>query len=215
MIYATEFAPFLHHNFSDTKEHCEYDLRIFPSGTLEAQFRTNRPFIYMAVVVAVFLVTALVFVIYDWLVTVRQNKVMATAKRTNAIVSSLFPKNVRDRIMQEAQEQAEQDLQNQKGSIFRAGAKTKLKMFLDEDIAEQDQTKTFDSKPIADLFPGKFDGGQGFAHHGVASTHLFFVDHYRRGHYPLCRYRWFYCVELRSRTSTGVHPPRDTLCRLR
>jgi hypothetical protein len=27
----TEFAPFMQHNFSDTKEHCEYDIRIYPS----------------------------------------------------------------------------------------------------------------------------------------------------------------------------------------
>jgi hypothetical protein len=27
----TEFAPFMQHNFSDTREHCEYDIRIYPS----------------------------------------------------------------------------------------------------------------------------------------------------------------------------------------
>ena len=156
--FDTEFAPFLHHNFSETLEHCEYDLRIFPSATLESAYRTERPGIYTAVVVLVFFFTAMVFVLYDYLVQRRQEKVMATAKRTNAIVSSLFPKNVRDRIMKDAAEQAEQDLKDNKKSIFgmgdRAGAKTKLKAFLDEEL--EGETKPggeLDSKPIADLFP--------------------------------------------------------------
>jgi hypothetical protein len=44
---------------------------------------------------------------------------MATAKRTNAIVSSLFPSNVRDRILKDAEEQAEQDMLNNKKGFWR------------------------------------------------------------------------------------------------
>jgi hypothetical protein len=63
----------------------------------------------------------------------RQDKVMATAKRTNAIVSSLFPSNVRDRILKDAEEQAEQDMLNNKKGFFGAAPKNRLKTFLDED----------------------------------------------------------------------------------
>jgi len=148
-----EFAPFLKHNFSDVHEHCEYDLRIFPSSELEEKFRTIKPGLYAGVVVLVFLFTASVFVLYDFLVQKRQDKVMATAKRTNAVVSSLFPSQVRDRILQDAKEQAEQDMQmNKRGSVFNLGAKSQLKDFLDEG-AVTEKLQAYDSKPIADLFP--------------------------------------------------------------
>jgi hypothetical protein len=49
-------------------------------------------------VFAVFFFTSLVFVLYDYIVQKRQAKVMASAIRTNNIVSSLFPLSVRDRL---------------------------------------------------------------------------------------------------------------------
>ena len=153
--YDTEFAPFLKHNFSDTHEHCEYDLRFFPSAEFEGHYRTSKPAIYTGIVLCVFLVTAVVFLLYDYFVQYRQNKVMATAKRTNAIVSSLFPKNVRDRIMEDAKAQAEAEMNGNKGGGFKMGVgnRTKLKEFLDEDLGETGaESKQYDSKPIADLF---------------------------------------------------------------
>jgi hypothetical protein len=45
--------------------------------------------------------TTMVFVVYDCLVERRQTTVMTTATRSNAIVDSLFPANVRDRLMAE------------------------------------------------------------------------------------------------------------------
>ena len=51
----------------------------------------------------------LVFSIYDCAVQRRQAKVMATATRTRAIVSSIFPKNVQDRLLQEAEEQQQDE----------------------------------------------------------------------------------------------------------
>jgi hypothetical protein len=149
----TEFASFLQHNFSDTHEHCEYDLRIFPTKEMEDVYTSNKPILYTLVVVLVFVFTAMVFVLYDCLVQRRQDKVMATAKRTNDIVSSLFPSNVRDRILKDAEEQAEQDMQNKKG-FFGAAPKNQLKNFLDDEgNAGNSSGQAFDTKPIADLFP--------------------------------------------------------------
>jgi hypothetical protein len=41
------------------------------------------------------------------------------ADRTNAVVSSLFPSNVRDRIFKDAEQRAEQDMLNRRG-VFGA-----------------------------------------------------------------------------------------------
>ena len=104
LMEQTLFAPFERLNFSDTHDHCEYDLHIYPSWELEEHYRTNHPELYTALVISVFLGTSLVFILYDYLVTVRQNKVMLEAKKTNAVVASLFPKAVRERMLKDAEE---------------------------------------------------------------------------------------------------------------
>jgi hypothetical protein len=48
--------------------------------------------------VLIFVFTSLVFLLYDRLVERRQKKVMSTAMQSSAIVSSLFPSQVRDRL---------------------------------------------------------------------------------------------------------------------
>lgn len=91
---------------------------------------------------------------YDFYVTRRQNKVALAAKRSNAVVASLFPKNVRERMLKEAEEQI---LANEKAGVkghLRLGnvPKSQLKNFLDDGIARAGGI-AFDTKPIADLFP--------------------------------------------------------------
>lgn len=68
-----------------------------------------------------------------------------------AIVSSLFPSNVRDRIIKDAEEQAEEDLKAKRAFGYSATPKSRLKTFLDE--ANENGEQAFDTKPIADLFP--------------------------------------------------------------
>lgn len=150
------FDPLTRLNESDTHDHCEYDLHIFPSDELKADFTTKKPIIYTAVVMMVFVCTTLVFVLYDFFVTLRQDKVMLTAKRSNAVVASLFPKNVRDRIMKDVEEQINAGVNdsksNRKAFLFGAVAKNELKNFLDDGVAKANSV-AFDTKPIADLFP--------------------------------------------------------------
>jgi class 3 adenylate cyclase len=98
----------------------------------------------------VFIATGAVFVIYVLFVQRRQNKIVATAHRTNAIVSSLFPSNVRDRILQEAQEQVDRDVNNRYSLV---AAKYRLKNFLEDDPGQAGSMNVFGTKPIADLFP--------------------------------------------------------------
>ena len=82
------------------------------------------------------------FLLYDQLVEQRQSLVMAQAAHTTAIVSSLFPKNVRDRLLQ-----PKKDLDGS-SSLFMAN-KSRLRGFLDDG---EDNNQANDA-PIADLFP--------------------------------------------------------------
>jgi hypothetical protein len=98
----TAFAPVFVDNMIGSYSFCSYDLWIYPTAKFESRFMTNNPAIYCGVVIAIFMFTAIIFVLYDYLVQRRQNIVMVTATRTNDIVSSLFPSNIRDRMLENA-----------------------------------------------------------------------------------------------------------------
>jgi len=128
----------------------DFKFSIYPSSTYRAQFNSPRPELFTAIMAGVFIATGAVFVIYVLFVQRRQNKIVATAHRTNAIVSSLFPSNVRDRILQEAQEQVDRDVNNRYSLV---AAKHRLKNFLEDDPGQAGSMNVFGTKPIADLFP--------------------------------------------------------------
>ena len=75
-----------------------YQLEIYPSQEFEDQYVTNRPAIYTAGVVLIFLCTAALFLLYDYLVEDRQQKTVRLARQTGNIVDSMFPAAFRDRL---------------------------------------------------------------------------------------------------------------------
>jgi class 3 adenylate cyclase len=139
------------HANNDEHEHCNFSFHFYPTSKLQQQYSTSKPALYCAVVVCVFAFTVFAFILYDYLVQRRQNLVMATAKRTDAIVSSLFPKHVRDRIIEDAQAHAIQETKSNQLNKFLSLPKNQLKSFLDK---ENDHVcELFSTKPIAELFP--------------------------------------------------------------
>lgn len=78
---------------------------------------------------------------YDRLVERRQQLVLRRATQTNNIVASLFPENVRDRLIQQAEDAKNKDREIENGFL------TKQNPF-DGSIAASDA-----ATPIADLFP--------------------------------------------------------------
>lgn len=81
---------------------CKYFISIRPTKEFHEQFLSNAPKVYTGLIIVVFLVTSLVFVLYDRLVQRRQEKVLDSAERTGAIVSSLFPSEIRDKLIDNA-----------------------------------------------------------------------------------------------------------------
>ena len=112
---------------------------------------------------------------YSVQVTRRQEKVQTAAIKSNAIVSSLFPKEIRQRLFEESsQSSVLEKLKGKKKKKNKKGGKGKeydvpkfrLKNFLDdddddkkkgkandEDDDDEEMPEMFESKPIADLFP--------------------------------------------------------------
>lgn len=147
-----EFAVFARYTADDASDeilHCSYHIIIHPTPGLKTEYETNRPIVYAMVVLAVFAVTLMVFILYGYFVERRQHRVMRTAQKTSAIVSSLFPKNVQGRIMAELQESDS----GSRRSSRRFSGKDLLKNFLGNDLDEDENGNgIFGSKPIADYF---------------------------------------------------------------
>ena len=77
-------------------EYTSYEIHVYPSDDMRDTYITKEPILFAIVVVVIFCFTSMVFLIYDWMVERRQKKVMDTAVKSNAVVSSLFPQAVHD-----------------------------------------------------------------------------------------------------------------------
>jgi hypothetical protein len=69
---------------------------------MESDYKSSDPTIFTVCAVLIFAFTSVVFLVYDRLVEKRQKTVLTSATHTSAIVSSLFPSNVRDRLFDAA-----------------------------------------------------------------------------------------------------------------
>jgi class 3 adenylate cyclase len=85
-----------------TEEGVQYSLRIYPSQDMKDDFVTTQPIIFAFIVALIFLFTATFLSIYNILVEQRQKVVMDRAVRSTAVVSSLFPETVKERLINDA-----------------------------------------------------------------------------------------------------------------
>lgn len=85
------------------ESHCPYTLHLYPSDLMKSDFSTNNGVIFMVSTICIFIFTSIVFYLYDWKVERRQNRVVSTAQRSSALLSSLFPSTVRDQLYQTQQ----------------------------------------------------------------------------------------------------------------
>jgi len=101
-------------------------------------------------VAVVFLVTGIVFYTYIVCVQRRQNTVMAISVRSSVMVSSLFPENVRDRVMEDAVTVGDHNsiISYGKSKDFRLINSMKKNLGESGDRIED----MFVTKPVADLF---------------------------------------------------------------
>jgi class 3 adenylate cyclase len=151
---------------------CPIFLRLYPSAKFRSIFTTNKPKIYTCAAASIFLFTAIVFLLYDWLVKRRFRVLKNLAVRSNAIVTSMFPSMVRERLFQNAeihhgdipQQRTSMDLlatgfrPARRLSLFAVGFETpkiKLKSFMQASVANAQLTDlphVHDTLPIADYF---------------------------------------------------------------
>lgn len=135
---------------TQTPGHCMYSFSVFPSDKYFVANESKTPLYFTMVVASTFFLMAFTFFVYDRFVQRRNIKVLDAAARSNMIVSSLFPSNVRDRLFQN-------DASASKKTSIHAPAKSQLKNFLTDDGESgesiDEESEILKTKPIADLFP--------------------------------------------------------------
>ena len=88
-------------------DYSRYSLYVYPSEVLEDKYITNEPAIFAVIVALIFLFTLVVLAAFDILVARRQEVIMKKAVESTALVSSLYPKQVRDRLFEDEPTYAE------------------------------------------------------------------------------------------------------------
>ena len=120
------------------RDFCPVSISVYPTKEFYDSHVTNEPLILTVSVIAVFFFTGAVFLIYNYLVERRNTAVVKTATDTQAIVSNIFPKGFRDRLVQQ---------QSQSGTNLVA-PKHGIKSFLEAPKSGSGDNST----PLAELF---------------------------------------------------------------
>lgn len=138
---------------NETFGHCLYSLVIYPSHKFYHDYTNHTHAIVLtAAVAACFLAMATAFLVYDCCVRRRNSKVVDVAAKSNAVVSSLFPSNVRDRVLSDALPSKAHATQSKLLSFLKktnSGSNVIAAGPLDSDDLIVFQQGT----PIAELFP--------------------------------------------------------------
>jgi class 3 adenylate cyclase len=128
--------------------HCVYSITLYFSKDFHADSGSRLEIISAMACATVFALMALCFCMYDRFVRRRNAKIVGAAARSNAIVSSLFPKQVRDRMYAEKEEEAKTTEAPNLKTMMHAGRSTEQ-----EEVDDNGEDFMYKSKPIADLFP--------------------------------------------------------------
>jgi hypothetical protein len=129
-----------------TTVYCSFQFDVYPTTAFEDVYMSKEPFTFAMISTISFIFASMVFFIYDSFVRRRQHKVMVSAKRTNAIVTSLFPESVRQRMyrrISSIDSQLAMPLSNS----------TIIPSSLGKNSFPISTVNVFGSEPIADLFP--------------------------------------------------------------
>jgi hypothetical protein len=144
------FQPFATRGAAFDDRHCQYTLIVYPSDSFENRFLTSDPYLYASMVLLLFGIAGSVFGLYDYFVQRRQDKVLNAATRTTKIVQSLFPAQIGERILKQAE--LEENMQRNQTSKSPFRAKSNMQDFLFENQEEEEEGGITD-EPIADFFP--------------------------------------------------------------
>lgn len=204
-------APF--YTFEDAEKaasipgHCLFEFNVYPTNDFEENYKTRLPTIMAVVVGCTFGFMLVAFLAYDWFVGRRQNKVVAAAASSNAIVASMFPDDIRDQLI--AQKREEQKQQNAKKVDWTIGAGKEGKPLLTDDDMLPLSHGDNHGGAIADFYP---DVTLMFGKVLKCTTKFLkvLISHSQM-HFFSRRHRGFHSMELCQRAHSRIYAPGSSV----
>lgn len=87
-----------------TPNHCVISVDFYRTDAFHETCQTNTPMVIAMVTACAFALKAALFGLYDLIIQTQNRKVTTVAVRSNAIVSSLFPEAIKQRLLAEQEE---------------------------------------------------------------------------------------------------------------
>jgi hypothetical protein len=142
---------------------CDYAFAVYSSATYQHQSTGTRDITFtIGTAFGIFFIVLIAW-LWDWYSEHKLNSVISAALKSNAILSQLFPKIVRDRMIAEKQAQEAKALAKSNLNVHGAGIasilgddafdRNSVHSANDEDDDDNDDDLLNRSRPIADLFP--------------------------------------------------------------
>lgn len=91
-----------HPDIESTKGHCLYSMHLYPDSKFASLYHTSLPNLFAIGVAGAFAFMVIVFYVYNVSVFKRNEKLVANAARSNAVITSLFPDNIRSQLIGES-----------------------------------------------------------------------------------------------------------------
>ena len=129
-----------------TIEECKYSFHLFPGDEFVDKYETSEPLENAIAIGVVFAICAIAFTVYDCLVERRKNTLLTAATKTGLLVNSLFPENVRDRLLEDALHAA---LTKEKEDKNRKKSSASPSIVRDGEAATANETTTSPSTNIS------------------------------------------------------------------
>jgi Adenylate and Guanylate cyclase catalytic domain len=146
------FYDYADNHTSEFPNHCQYSFELYATADLVNQYHSAAPVMVATVVAFGFVMLCSFFFAYDAVVRKRNDIVVESATRSTAIVSSLFPATVRDRVMA-SQNESFHGFNNRIRRRMSQSSGDSNEHSRVEMLVDDDDVLVYASKPIADLFP--------------------------------------------------------------
>jgi hypothetical protein len=138
---------------------CTYQLQVYTTSTYWTDTTSDKPVVYAVLVAVTFVLLVITAAAYDLFVQRRTSKLVNVALRSHAMVASLFPSNVRNRLFESNKIEKgnsignDDDRSQAASEISRTSKHSTLRGYLNggsnDDCSEQEIV--YEGKPIADL----------------------------------------------------------------
>ena len=99
MVQPVPLMTFLQSHFNSTtgKQACAYTLHLYPTQQMREEYKSPSAGIAAGVGLVSFIVIAIIYYLMDRHMQQKNRQIIKSVEKSNAIIASLFPSNVRDR----------------------------------------------------------------------------------------------------------------------